>query len=219
MVASAPGAGWVEAPRSGEGTSAPEVEAERALVERLLRKEAGAFDELVRSHQDRVFDFCTRLMGDREEALDLVQDIFVSVHQHLARFRGGSKLSTWIFRISKNHCLNRLKYLKRRGRGRGGAPEDLSDQTLGDSPAAPVQPDAALALARDKRRVHQAIALLEPEQRVLVALRDIEGLSYEEIIEITELPEGTVKSRLHRARERLGELIEHLEGGPASRGD
>ena len=67
--------------------------------------------------------------------------------------------------------------------------------------------------------VHQAISLLEPEQRLLVALRDIEGLSYEEIIEITELPEGTVKSRLHRARERLGEIIGRLEGGPHSRGD
>src|SRR5256885_15591338 len=78
------------------------------------------FEQLVQAHQDRVYDFCVRMLGDREEALEVVQEIFVSVHQALPTFRFDSKVSTWIYRISKNHCLNRLKYLERRGGGGGG---------------------------------------------------------------------------------------------------
>jgi RNA polymerase sigma-70 factor, ECF subfamily len=184
---------------------------ERELLVRLRRGEPAAFETLVRLHQDRVFDFCLRMLGDREEALELVQDIFVSVHQHLRRFREDAKLSTWIFRISKNQCLNRIKYLRRRGRGKSDELEDVSESLLVDALGGSPKPDEALAAKRERQMVQDAIARLDPDQRLLVALRDIEGLSYEEIVEITELPEGTVKSRLHRAREKLAELIGGLE--------
>ncbi len=184
---------------------------ERVLWSRLRRREPDAFEALVREHQDRVFDFCYRMLGDREEASDLTQEIFVSVMQNVQKFRHDSKLSTWIFRISKNHCLNRLKYLKRRGRGRSSDMEEVGESELAAAAGAPPAPDEALASARMRRRVQQAIEQLPGDQRMLVALRDIEGLSYEEIVEITELPEGTVKSRLHRARERLADLLGELE--------
>ncbi len=192
------------AERSGEPS-------ERVLWARLRRREPEAFEALVREHQDRVYDFCYRMVGDREEASDLVQEIFVSVLQNVQKFRHDSKLSTWIFRISKNHCLNRLKYLKRRGRGRSNEMDSVAEGELAAAVGAPQKPDEALHAARERRRVQEAIANLPGEQRMLVALRDIEGLSYEEIMEITELPEGTVKSRLHRARERLAELLGELE--------
>jgi RNA polymerase sigma-70 factor, ECF subfamily len=188
-----------------------EEPSERVLWARLRRKDPEAFDVLVREHQDRVYDFCFRMVGDREEASDLVQEIFVSVLQNVQKFRHDSKLSTWIFRISKNHCLNRLKYLKRRGRGRSNEMDSVAEGELAEAAGAPQKPDDALHQARERRRVQEAIARLPGEQRMLVALRDIEGLSYEEIMEITELPEGTVKSRLHRARERLAELLGELE--------
>lgn len=201
-----------------EGTPVPPVTAEdaalreeRLLLSRLRRGEPEAFEALVRTHQDRLYDFCVRMLGDREEANDLVQDVFVSAHQNLARFREDSRLSTWLFRIGKNHCINRLKYLKRRGRGRSEEYGEQSEGALADLLGSPPGPDAALESAREQARVQWAISQLDPEPRMLVALRDIEGLSYEELVDITELPLGTVKSRLHRAREKLADLLGRLE--------
>ncbi len=194
-----------------EATPAAEEPSERVLLSRLRRGDPDAFEALVRTHQDRVYDFCVRMLGDREEAHDLVQEIFVSVHQNLGRFREDAKLSTWIFRISKNQCINRLKYLKRRGRGRSEEYGEVGEDALSGALGAPPTPESALETARERARVQWAISQLEPDARMLVALRDIEGLSYEEIIDITELAEGTVKSRLHRAREKLADLLGRLE--------
>lgn len=181
-----------------------------ALLGRLRKGDPDAFEHLVRLHQDRLYDFCVRMVGDREEAHDLVQEIFVSVHQNVRRFREDAKLSTWLFRITKNHCINRLKYLKRRGRGRSDEFDEAS-ALFSDGGGMVPGPDAALEAARERARVQWAISQLDPDARMLVALRDIEGLSYDEIIDITELPEGTVKSRLHRAREKLAEILGRLE--------
>lgn len=186
---------------------------ERVLLSRLRRGDRQAFEHLVTSHQDRIFDFCVRMLGDREESSDVVQEIFVSVHQHLSRFRMDSKLSTWLFRIAKNHCLNRIKYLRRRGRGRSEELGDVSELALQESVGPTPKPDDQLQAEHDRQVVRSAIAQLDEDQRMLVALRDIEGLSYEEIMEITELPEGTVKSRLHRAREKLAAIISGMGEG------
>ncbi len=194
---------------------------DRLLIARLRRNDSAAFELLVKTHQDRVFDFCVRMLGDREEAFDLTQEIFLSVHQHLDQFRQDARLSTWIFRISRNHCLNRLKYLKRRGRGRSDEYGESNELMITESVGAAVTPDQHLEQQQQRSVVHQAIALLDEEQRTLVVLRDVEGLSYEEIVEITELPEGTVKSRLHRAREKLVGILEKLQvaGRSKNRGE
>lgn len=201
-------AAGIEAQAEAQAEARAQAQRERALVLRLRRGDPDAFELLVRTHQDRVYDFCLRMLGDREEASDLAQEIFVSVHQNLRRFREDSKLSTWLFRICRNHCLNRLKYLKRRGRGRS---EEYDEGALSEALGPSVGPDAALDAARQRARVQRAISQLDPDARELVALRDIEGLSYEEIVEITDLPEGTVKSRLHRAREKLALLLGRVE--------
>lgn len=189
-----------------------EATPEHLLIARLRRGDAAAFEVLVRTHQDRVYDFCVRMLSDREEAFDLTQEIFISVHRHMDKFRADAKLTTWLYRIARNHCLNRLKHLKRRGRGvtdEYGETNELSiTQSLGGTEA----PDENLARKKSRELVHRAIEQLDEEQRALVVLRDVEGLSYEEIMEITELPEGTVKSRLHRAREKLAGILEQLEG-------
>ncbi|WP_434391595.1 sigma-70 family RNA polymerase sigma factor [Melittangium boletus] len=184
---------------------------EHVLLVRLRRGEPDAFETLVRTYQDRLYDFCVRMLSDREEAYDVVQDVFVSAHQHLARFREDAKLSTWLYRIAKNHCINRLKYLNRRGRGRSEEYGERNEEALAEALGSPPGPDAALESAREQARVQWAISRLEPDARMLVALRDIEGLAYEEIVDITELPLGTVKSRLHRAREKLAEWLERVE--------
>ncbi|MBL8920985.1 MAG: sigma-70 family RNA polymerase sigma factor [Myxococcaceae bacterium] len=192
---------------------------ERVLLSRLRRNDASAFETLVRLHQDRVYDFCVRMLNDREEAFDLTQEIFLSIHQNVDKFRADAKLTTWIFRISRNHCLNRLKYLKRRGRGRSEEFGEVNEHAISESMGGSSAPDDAVVRQRERQLVHKAIEELDEEQRSLVVLRDVEGLSYDEIMEITELPEGTVKSRLHRAREKLAGILARLETAFADRGE
>lgn len=192
---------------------------DRVLLSKLRRGDASAFEQLVKLHQDRVYDFCVRMLNDREEAFDLTQEIFLSIHQNVDKFRADAKLSTWIFRISRNHCLNRLKYLKRRGRGRSEEFGETNERDISESLGGSQAPDEMVTKKRERQLVHQAIEELDEEQRSLVVLRDVEGLSYDEIMEITELPEGTVKSRLHRAREKLAGILERLESAFSNRGE
>jgi RNA polymerase sigma-70 factor (ECF subfamily) len=202
--------------RDGSENESP---SDRVLISKLRRGDASAFEQLVRAHQDRVYDFCVRMLNDREEAFDLTQEIFLSIHQNVDKFRADAKLTTWIFRISRNHCLNRLKYLKRRGRGRSDEYGETNEKVISDSMGGSTTPDEVVTRKREKQLVHQAIEELDEEQRSLVVLRDVEGLSYEEIMEITELPEGTVKSRLHRAREKLAGILGRLESAFSNRGE
>lgn len=192
---------------------------EHLLIARLRRRDPSAFELLVRTHQDRVYDFCVRMLADREEAFDLTQEIFISIHRHMDKFRADAKLTTWVYRIARNHCLNRLKYLKRRGRGRSEEYGETNELSITEAMGGAGRPDDAVASKTDRELVHKAIKELDEDQRALVVLRDVEGLSYEEIMEITELPEGTVKSRLHRAREKLAGILTRLEQSFAGGGD
>jgi RNA polymerase sigma-70 factor (ECF subfamily) len=207
----------------GESTataqSAPTSASDRVLLARLRRHEPGAFEAVVRLHQDRVYDFCVRMLADKEEAFDLTQEIFLAVHQNVERFRADAKLGTWILRIARNHCLNRIKYLKRRGRGQSDELSESNEVAVCDSLGGSSSPHEVVVRKREQQLVHQAIELLDEEQRSLVILRDVEGLTYEEIMEITELPGGTVKSRLHRAREKLAGILTQLESAFGTGGE
>jgi RNA polymerase sigma-70 factor (ECF subfamily) len=187
------------------------VARERMLVSRLRRRDERAFAELVRAYQDRVFNLTFRMLGNRQEAEDLAQEIFVSLHGALDGFRGDSRLSTWIFRVTRNHCLNRLKYLTRRERGRSSELSQVPESSFSPSDD-DVSPDEAIEAKERRLLVRKAMEALDEEHRVLVVLRDIEGLSYDEIAAITDQPEGTVKSRLHRARIALAEALAGVEG-------
>jgi len=186
---------------------------ERTLLGRLIKRDEEAFNEVVRAYSDRVYNLVLRLVGSSAEAEDIAQEVFVTVFKSIETYRGEAKLSTWILRIATNHSKNRIKYLARR-RTTGQELRDGSDATeMADEGKAPAQahftaPDMALEAAETERIMQHAIAQLEEEQRLLVVLRDVEELSYDEIVEITRLPEGTVKSRLHRARMALKDLLE-----------
>jgi RNA polymerase sigma-70 factor (ECF subfamily) len=186
---------------------------ERLLLGRLVKREEEAFNEVVRAYSDRVYNLVLRLVGSPAEAEDIAQEVFVTVFKSIETYRGEAKLSTWILRIATNHAKNRIKYLSRR-RTTGQELRDGSDATeMADEGKAPVQahfaaPDVMLEAAETERIMQEAIAQLDEEQRLLVVLRDVEELSYEEIVQITALPEGTVKSRLHRARMALKDLLE-----------
>jgi RNA polymerase sigma-70 factor (ECF subfamily) len=177
---------------------------ERLLIARLKARDEQAFNEIVHLHGDKVFSLVYRMIGNRAEAEDLAQEVFVTVFKTVDTFRGESKFSTWLLRIAANHCKNRIKYLARR-RTDGGSFDEMAEEHLADAGGAPTHghidaPDVLLEAAEMERLMQAAIATLDEEHRLLIVLRDVEDLSYEEIGEVTGLADGTVKSRLHRAR-------------------
>jgi RNA polymerase sigma-70 factor (ECF subfamily) len=187
--------------------------AERLLIARLIERDEQAFSEIVRLYGDKVFSLIYRMLGNRQEAEDVAQDVFITVFKTIDSFRGEAKFSTWLLRIAANHAKNRIKHLARRPT-EGGDPEDVSQvRVSNDRPGPPVQsqiesPDKLLEAMEIERLMQEEIAKLPEDQRLLVALRDVEQLSYQEIEEITGLPEGTIKSRLHRARMAIKEVLD-----------
>ncbi|HEY3819035.1 MAG TPA: sigma-70 family RNA polymerase sigma factor [Polyangiaceae bacterium] len=192
-------------------------EEEARLVERLVARDERAFNALVKAYERRVFALVLRMIGNRAEAEDLAQEVFVQVFKAVGSFRGESKLSTWIYRIAINLCKNRTKYLKVRHAGEQDELEALQERVpMGQATHSNVaqidRPDEMMAGKQVEHIVQQAILQLEPTFRECLVLRDVEELSYEEIGAITGLPEGTVKSRIHRARAQLKELVERALG-------
>lgn len=197
------------------------MEDDARLIERLRRRDEAAFSELVRTHQAQVFRVVRRMVRSDEEAEDLTQEVFIAVFRAIESFRGDSKLSTWIFRIAMNVTKNRVKYLGRRQSSKHGEYEDdkhggadHGELHGGERSAAHAAPDAILESRQTSASLAWALASLDEEQRAVLVLRDFEGLAYEDIQAATGLPEGTVKSRLHRAR-----LAIHAALRGESRGD
>lgn len=180
---------------------------ERLLLRKLRQRDEKAFSEIVELYRDRVYNLTFRMMGNAEDAEDVAQEVFISVFKNIDSFRGDAKFSTWLYRVAANHCKNRIKYLARRhDRQKDQFDETIDrDQASGalTGPTPSPRPDARLETMELERVMRAAIQSLDENQRLLVVLRDIEELSYEEICAITELPQGTVKSRLHRARVEL----------------
>ena len=178
-------------------------ELERSLLKRLRDRDERAFRELVAAHRDRVFNITYRMLGNRHEAEDVAQEVFITVFKQIDNFREESKFSTWLYRVAVNHCKNRIKYLARR---HDRDKDELDETTQGTGSngaigsATPSSPDRALEGAPMEKVLAEAIQGLDDEQRLVIILRDVEDLSIEEICAITDLPDGTVKSRLHRAR-------------------
>jgi len=192
---------------------------DKILVRRLKNGDERAFKELVTTYQNRVFGLVFRMIGNRHEAEDLAQDVFLTVYRAIGSYRGEGRFYTWLYRIASNTCKNRIKYLKGRHFNtrvdvddnteaqmpsrEGGALHSLQSQVPG--------PEAMIQGQRIQRAIQRELAKLDEDHRLLIVLRDIEGLSYADIMRITGLPAGTVKSRLHRARVALKERMKsHL---------
>ena len=157
------------------------------------------------------------MLGRRDEAEDLAQEVFVQVFKAIDQFRGDSKLSTWIYRIAVNLCKNRTKYLSRRHAGDQDDVDAMAERmplstAKGATVADVSRPDELVEGMQLERVVKHAIAQIEPDFREVLILRDVEDLSYEEIAAVTGLPDGTVKSRIHRARGQLKALVEKAMG-------
>ena len=192
-------------------------EAEAAFVRRLVAREETAFTELVTLYQGRVYALTFRMLGRREEARDVTQEVFVQVFRAIESFRGDAKLSTWLFRVAINLCKNRMKYHARRSASAHQELDAVAETaSLGRAEGVSVgsveRPDELVEGLQLEAVVRRAIDQVDAEFRRLVVLRDVEGLSYEEIAEVTGLARGTVKSRIHRGRAQLRERVERLLG-------
>ena len=180
------------------------ADSDTALIERYLRGDVNAFNDLMRVHEDRVFAICLRMLRDREAALDATQETFITVFRKVDRFSGHSAFSTWLYRVPFNTCCDQAR---RRGRRpteplpQEGGPPDERTATALDS--AELRPDLEAALAR-----------LPTEFRSAVVLCDAQGLSLQTAAEIMGVPVGTVKSRVFRGRRLLAEALGNLRPVP-----
>ena len=181
-----------------------------ALVNAYLDGETRSFDVLVERYQTRLLNFVYRIVGDRERAEDLVQEVFVRVYRHLGRFDRSKKFSTWIYTIASNLAKNELRNRSRnplvlftsmtKGWEDEESPLEFEDPTS--------RPDDLFRKRHVRELVESSVAQLPVHHKEVFVLREIEGRSYEEIAEITHCNLGTVKSRLNRARNSFAEIIE-----------
>lgn len=172
------------------------MDPDRSLALKLRDGEPGALENAYQLHGSRVYRLCLRILGRTSDAEDAAQDIFLKLMERAASFDGRARLSTWIHRITVNHCLNQLE--KERLRDTAALPHD--DDLAGAPADSPIE---GLARTEAGERLQRLLLRLSPEHRVVIVLREIEELSYEEIAQTLEIPPGTVMSRLARARERL----------------
>lgn len=183
---------------------------ERKLVSRLRARDEDAFVELVQTYQHKVFNVVVRIVGDRAEAEDVAQEVFVAIFKHVDGFRGDAKFSTWVYRIATNTARNRIKYLARRSHKYHQNYEDSPDTVKDENPLSGTleQPEEKAMGNELELIIKDGLAELNDIHRTIIVLRDIENLSYAEIAEVVELPEGTVKSRLFRARAALKSYVQ-----------
>ncbi|HVR29627.1 MAG TPA: sigma-70 family RNA polymerase sigma factor [Thermoanaerobaculia bacterium] len=175
------------------------------LADRHRYGDESAFTELYDRFSPMVYNLCLRLSGDPTRAQDLSQEVFLRVFKGLPKYRGGSSLKTWIYRIALNHCRGRL--------GRRTLPtEEFSAEHWDRGPADPTRGPEESLLARDRgRRIDAALLALPVRFREAVVLRDVDGLSYQEIATVLGVRAGTVRSRIARGRDRLRTLLEAEE--------
>ena len=181
------------------------------LVEGFRKGTPGAFEAIVRAHQNRVYSFCVRMLSDREDALDAAQEVFLSAWRNMSDFRGEAALSTWLLRIAANRCLNRIRRRKSLSEREAPWPEPpgvVDDESFFQPAGNEAERPDRLSETREMGRIlTEALSRLDSLSRWMVLLSDVEGFSYDEIASLAEVPVGTVKSRLHRSRMEMRRLL------------
>lgn len=186
---------------------------EKALIQRVATGDRAAMGQLLQTHEKRLYNVCLRMVNNRDDAAELTQDAMVKIVQHLENFRGEAQLTTWMTRIAMNLSISFLR--KRRLRtttsidAASGASEDDGRGALASRLADSREPGPAQSVQTSEMldRLHEAIGELDEDQRAVLVLRDIDQIDYQQIAQTLELPVGTVKSRLFRARLALRERM------------
>ena len=174
---------------------------EKVLLQRAKKGEMAAFESLVTAYERRVYSLALRSTGSEADAADITQEVFLRAYRSLDTFRGESGFSTWLYRITVNLCVDLAR--------KNNPAESLDDEQALEAPETrgAYQPETALANSELRRELDAALSLVSEEHRKIVILRDVAGMSYADIAAALELEEGTVKSRLARARAALGKIL------------
>lgn len=200
----------------GDENNRVKADEDYQLVCLCQKGDIDAFEALVEKHQKKMVNIAYRMIGNYEEACEVVQDAFLAAYRAIRKFRGESRFSTWLYSIMINLSKNRLKQVKARFHREGlsidDPGEDGSRQFRGDPPAHGLSVVEQLEKREIQTRVQECINILEEEYREVLVLRDVQGFSYEEIRAILKIPDGTVKSRLFRARDALKDCLKKALG-------
>ena len=178
-------------------------EQELAVIQRVQRGDVNAFESLVTAYEKNVYNLALRMTGSPEDAEDMAQEAFIKAYNSLPSFRGDSKFSVWLYRIVSNVCLDFLRKKNRRITVSLSAEDDDGEDVQLDLPDMSQSPEELLEKKLTRESVQRGLASLPPDARQILLLREIQGLSYEEIGETLGLEPGTVKSRIFRARKKL----------------
>lgn len=187
-----------------------------SLVERLKEGDEAAFEEVFRLYKDMIYGLAFRLLADKADAMDVAQDVFLTLHRKIHQFRGDCALKTWLYRVTLNQAANRNRWWKRRKK----------DRTIslgldkGSDEAIPLEPgcdrpdqDHQLYSQELQHALQDSLNALTFDQRAAVILRDVQGLTYEEIAQLLHAELGTIKSRIARGREKLRDLLQPYNPG------
>lgn len=189
---------------------------EKKCIQRAARGDADAFEEIVKKYQNQVFNLCFRMTGNREDAADMTQETFLKVWKHLDSYRFDSSFSTWLYRLASNCCLDLLRSQKRKPTISLTVENENEEEQILDVQDDSLTPEEELIAQDERERLNQAMMSLEEEQRQILTLRVVNDLSYGEIAEILTIKEGTVKSRLSRARENLRKKLLEIGNKPVN---
>lgn len=176
---------------------------ERELIARLQKLDEAAFEELIRQYEKKVYTLCFRMCGNSEDAEEAAQDAFLALWRGIDRFRQESSLSTWIYRLATNACIDTLRRRKKQSGSVSLDDEELFVDAVDTSP----QPQETVEYREAQKLLQEGLSALPEEYRKVLILREIEGLSYTEIAESASIELGTVKSRISRGRSLLRNFL------------
>jgi RNA polymerase sigma-70 factor (ECF subfamily) len=183
----------------------------KEVIDSCRAGDGNAFGQMVLAYQRRVYNIAYRMLGNKEEAKDLAQEVFLSVFESIKNLREEMKFEPWLIQITLNHCRNRWKYLRRRKYFQSDSLDSAAETDDGEMTKQIHDPSDNPETLLEKKMIQDLIQRgllqLREEQRELIVLRDLQGLSYQEVGKLFSLPEGTVKSKIHRARMELKEIL------------
>lgn len=179
------------------------MQGDELLLRRACKGDVQAFEELMQSHESRIYAIALRMMGNREDAQDCAQDAMVRIYRAMGSFKGQSALATWIYRITMNTCLDELRRRKAR---KVTSLDSLVDNGWSPTDTGDTPEEHGLRVEK-QNALNQAIQSLPDDMRAAIILRDVKGYSYDEIASILDANVGTIKSRISRGREKLREIL------------
>ncbi|MCL2367888.1 MAG: sigma-70 family RNA polymerase sigma factor [Oscillospiraceae bacterium] len=179
----------------------------QSVIGRVLAGDTDAFEILVRTNQRKVYNLCLRMTGSQEDAEDLAQEAFLRAYQNLASYKGESAFSAWLYRLTSNVCIDHLRRERKRDKGSLTYLDEAGTVQEIEVPDERFTPEGTLERRQVQESIQKGLDTLTPEHRNILVLREVGGLSYDEIAASLGLSAGTVKSRISRARQSLSKFL------------